>query len=295
MRGLRIIAAAALLAVAACGGGQDEPPVEPELPLPPPPPFSLSPTSFLSMPGWASDDHAAALPAFRLSCAALLRRGDDAPANRVERLGHEAHETLSGTVADWRPACEAAEDAGDARSFWEQHFVPVRIEADESLFTGYFEPRYPARRAAEPPFTAPVLTRPDDLITVDLGAFSDSLKGRDVVGRVEGGRLVPYADAAEIAGTPPPAETLGYVDPNDLLFLQIQGSGQLAFPDGEVLRAGYAAKNGRAYVAVGRTLVREGHLPLEEVTMQSIADWLKAAPLEDLVSGSALRGLIQRT
>jgi membrane-bound lytic murein transglycosylase A len=103
-----------------------------------------------------------------------------------------------------------------------------------------------------------------------------------VVGRVVDGRLVPFEDAGTIAAAPPTdAEVLAYLDPNDLLFLQIQGSGRLVLEDGRVVRAGYAAKNGRPYVAVGKTLVADGAMPLEEVSMQSIEAWLDAAPPEE--------------
>ena len=269
-------------------GCPERPEPEAEVPVAedaaPAPPFTLERTAFATLEGWTADAVGDALGAFRLSCAAKAPRPDDQPFNRVERLAHPGIATLGGAMADWREACAAAEaaTARTARAFFEGHFVPVRLTAPETLFTGYFEPSYPARRARTDRLSAPVLSRPPDLITADLGAFKEALRGQDVVGRVEGGRLVPYDDAAAIEANPPEgASVLGYVSPTDLLFLQIQGSGRLVFPDGSVLRAGYAAKNGRAYVAVGRTLVAEGHMPLEEVSMQSIRAWLEAASPQD--------------
>ena len=281
----RGIAAALALLAAACGD-RDEADAPDD---PPPPPFSLVPIAFAELGGWTDDAVEAALAPFVRSCAASLPRGDEAPFNTVERLGHEDYATLSGTVGDWREACERASelamseaDPDAVRRFWEADFVPVEVTAEASLFTGYFEPSYPARRAPEAPYSSPVLTRPEGLVTVDLGAFRDDLSGRDIVGRVENGRLVPFEEAGEIDAAPPgDADTLAYLDPNDLLFLQIQGSGRLVLPDGEVLRAGYAAKNGHPYVAVGRTLVQEGHLTLEDVTMQTIRAWLAGADPRD--------------
>ena len=282
------LVAAALIVLTGCPERPETPDAAPSAEAPPdPPPFAVARVAFADLGGWDADAVAEALPAFRLSCAAKMRRADDAPFNRIERLDHPEIATLSGTVADWRPACaEAAalnpEDPGAARAFFETRFAPVRIDAPESLFTGYFEPSYPAARAPTAALSAPVLPRPPDLVTVDLGAFKPDLRGQDVVGRVRGGRLVPYDDAAAIEAEPPGgADPLAYVSPTDLLFLQIQGSGRLVFADGSVLRAGYAAKNGRPYVAVGRTLVAEGHLPLEAVSMQSIRAWLDAAAPED--------------
>ena len=269
----------ALLALAACGGDDEAaPPAEA-------PPFALRAVPFDALDGWAGTDFARVGDAMALSCRRLMARADEAPTNPSERFEHPGIPTLSGTTGDWRQACgavtAAAEDGASVRAAIETHFVPVEMAAPERLFTGYFEPTYQARRAPTPPYTAPVLGVPSDLVTVDLGAFSDDFAGRDLVGRIEGRRLVPYADAGEIADDPPDAPVLAYADPNDLLFLQIQGSGRLEFADGSVLRAGYAGKNGRAYVPVGRTLVDDGALALDEVSMQSIRAWLDEASPEE--------------
>lgn len=282
----RFWAIAALCALAACGGNDDEPGAEGSEEEAVAPPFTLSRVSFGDLPGWATAEPARAYDAFALSCAKILLRAETAPANGAERFEHERVATLSGAAGDWRRPCAvatSAEGIGDpaARAFFEEHFVPVEISAQDTLFTGYFEPTYEARLGPEPPYTAPVLGVPDDLVTADLSAFSDDFAGRSIVGRLEGDRFVPYADAAQISDAPPRADVLAYADPNDLLFLQIQGSGRLAFPDGSVLRAGYAGKNGRAYVPVGRTLVRDGAMELHDVSMQSIRAWLADAPAEE--------------
>ena len=44
-------------------------------------------------------------------------------------------------------------------------------------------------------------------------------------------------------------------DTVDAFFLHIQGSGRIVFEDGSLIRLGYAAQNGRPYVAIGRELV----------------------------------------
>ena len=64
----------------------------------------------------------------------------------------------------------------------------------------------------------------------------------------------------------------------DAFFLQIQGSGRIRLPDGEVMRVGYAGKNGRPYVSIGRLLVDRGEMTLPEVSMQSIRAWLASHP-----------------
>ncbi len=257
--------------------------------------------------GWRQDDPSLALEAFVRSCAVFEARDANAPANPMESLGlSDPAVTFSGAVEDWlRPCAEAralivsayadpANRRGALRSFFEFHFQPVeifsvrqplpegrahragpRIER-EGTFTGYFEPVYQASRNRSDAHTAPVLPRPDDLVEVDLGLFRDELKGERIAGRVESGRLQPYEARGDISAGAK-GEALAWLDPNDLFFLQIQGSGRLVFEDGGVMRVGYAGQNGHPYTAIGRVMVERGVMPLEEITMQSIREWLVSA------------------
>ena len=254
MRRLFILA----LTLAACSSEKGEPP-------------AFERVEVADLPGFAQAQMLPALNAFVTSCTWLTGTGDIA----------------LGTAEDWRPLCAEAEtlrSEAEAKAFFSSRFDAVRLAGGEGLMTGYFEPVYAARTEPQAPYTAPVLAAPDDLIAVNLGAFRDDLKGRRIAGRIEGGQLVPYADREAIEnGAPIEADVLGYMDPDDLFFLQIQGSGVLEYPEGE-RRIGYAAQNGHPYKAIGRTLVEEGHMPLEEVTMQSIRDWLT-----DAAEGDAAR------
>lgn len=195
-----------------------------------------------------------------------------------------AKSPVLGREEDWQPVCQDAElveTEGEASAFFTERFDAVKLNGGSALITGYYEPVFEASPERTDTFAQPVLAKPEDLVAVDLGAFRDDLKGRRIAGRIEGGRLVPYADREAIEVTPPAeAETLGYMRADDLFFLQIQGSGVLEFPEG-ARRIGYAAQNGHPYKAIGKTLVEEGHMALEDVTMQSIRQWLATAPEED--------------
>jgi membrane-bound lytic murein transglycosylase A len=65
-----------------------------------------------------------------------------------------------------------------------------------------------------------------------------------------------------------------------LFFLEVQGSGQLVLPDGQVMRIGYAGQNGRDYVAIGKLMRERGLLETGGTTMQAIKAWLGANPAE---------------
>ena len=63
-----------------------------------------------------------------------------------------------------------------------------------------------------------------------------------------------------------------------LFFLQIQGSGRVAFDDGSTERIAFAGENGRPYTAIGRVLIDMGALTRDQVSLASIRDWLKKNP-----------------
>jgi membrane-bound lytic murein transglycosylase A len=156
----------------------------------------------------------------------------------------------------------------------------------EVLFTGYFEPLYPGSLAPTTQHTVPVYGVPDDLITVDLGAFAPDLAGRRVVGRVAERRLQPYYTRAQIlndgvlAGKAPIIAWMN--DPLDLYFLQVQGSGRIQTPDGKNISLLYAAQNGYAADLVGRHLIRENKVPAAEMSMQRIRRYFQDNPAEKI-------------
>lgn len=247
------------------------------VPAPPPEPIaSLKVVGYAELPGWAGDDHKAALAAFRVSCTRLVKLGAD------RRLGRAA---LAGTAGAWREPCTAADTATDARDFFETHFRPVAVTrtTGSGLFTGYYEPLLRGSLTADATYRVPLHKRPDDMITVELGDFRDDLKGKRVTGRVTGRKLVPYFSRGEIVDGALDGRDLELVwvdDPVDAFFLQIQGSGVVALPDGSRMRVGYAAQNGHRYFAIGRELIRRNVVPRERMSMQAIRAWLAANPAE---------------
>jgi membrane-bound lytic murein transglycosylase A len=284
---IRAAGAAALLLAALSGCAQGGRSVAPAPPVPPveaapvPPPAGeaapAEPASALAAglragPALAdralSEDQAArALAAFRISCPALQRR--------------QVHAGIAGI--DWAPACARAASvpAGGAAAFFRTAFEAVAVGDAQAFVTGYFEPEIAAARTPGPGYSVPVYRRPPDLIDVELGDFAESLAGRKLRGRVAGQRLVPYHDRAAIedgalAGRG--LELAWAADPIDVFFLQIQGSGRLRLPDGQLLRIGYDGQNGRDYVGIGALLRQRGLLAPGQASMQGIVVWLRANP-----------------
>jgi membrane-bound lytic murein transglycosylase A len=111
-------------------------------------------------------------------------------------------------------------------------------------------------------------------------------------GRLDGRRVVPYYDRAQIGQgrAPLTGREIAWVDDAvELFFLQVQGSGRITLDSGETLRVGYADHNGFPYRSIGRHLVERGELPLEKASMQGIQAWARANPdkLTELLNHNA--------
>ncbi|VAX22481.1 Membrane-bound lytic murein transglycosylase A [hydrothermal vent metagenome] len=153
-----------------------------------------------------------------------------------------------------------------------------------ALVTGYYQPVLNGSLTQDDRYRWPLYSKPDDLVTVNLGLFSKKLKYKRIVGRVKNGRLVPYHDRKAIDRKKALADKgieIVWVDnPVDIFFLQIQGSGIVRFEDGEKVFVNYAATNGHRYKAIGRLLIKEGAIPREKMSMQAIRKWLERNPEE---------------
>ncbi|MDD5242179.1 MAG: MltA domain-containing protein [Sulfuricella sp.] len=249
------------------------PPAIPSVPAAPP----LQPVGWEALAGWPDEDLTASWDAFRQGCVPLQNK------------------------PDWKPACMAAaaiQPANNAalHEFFQQYFTPYQATqpdgGTDGLVTGYYEPLLSGSRTPSKRYSHPLYGVPDDLLIVDLGAIYPELKNMRLRGRLEGRRVVPYFSRAEIDnGTAPlKGKALYWVDDAvDLFFLQIQGSGRIALPNGEMARVGYADQNGYPYKSIGKALVERGDLPLEKASMQGIKDWGNQNPkkLPDLLNLNA--------
>ena len=197
-------------------------------------------------------DADAALASFNESCPQLLSRDDTSGLN---------------AYADWRRVCRLAFEwpTRDGREFFEQHFETARVGDGNAFATGYFEPEIAGSRTPRPGFDVPVYVLPDDLTRgwpADVPEAERS--GRPPLGRIdETGEFVRYYDRTEIEegaleGRVP---VIAYAaDPVEFFFLQIQGSGRIRTPEGEIIRIGYAGQNGRGYTGIGGVMRERGLL-----------------------------------
>src|SRR5262249_53874680 len=133
---------------------------------------AYAPITFADVPGWAADDHAAALETFRRSCERVLAGARDRPVT-----------TASTTVIKAGPppirmalvsACETAARMNGkiskeaARAFFETNFTPNSLThtGAQGMVTGYYEPLLEGSRTPQGKFQTPVYKRPPDLINL---------------------------------------------------------------------------------------------------------------------------------
>ncbi|MEZ5902409.1 MAG: murein transglycosylase A [Alphaproteobacteria bacterium] len=243
--------------------------------------LTLQPVAYAALPHWDTEDFRDLGQAYSRSCKRILNKDSQSLFGVDNQFGK---------VQDWQIACRKFEKINstktqDVRRFFEENFTPYSAKAGsdtEGLFTGYYEASLNGSRTKGGKYQYPLRLRPDDLVMVDLGQFREELKGQRIAGRVKGGNLKPYETHAEIvSGKLPSAQdkALVWVDSAiDAFFIQIQGSGVVAMDDGSVMRVGYAGQNGHPYYAVGRELVKRGALSKDNVSMQSIREWLVNHP-----------------
>jgi membrane-bound lytic murein transglycosylase A len=213
-------------------------------PVPPRPPEPPRIIEVSQLPGWASEDHDAAFEAWRANCIAIRDKA----------------------VADlcWRARSVGPIARGDGRTFFEAAFQAERVGNADGVLTAYFAPVYEARRRPTPEFSAPVRPKPADLVVADGGI---------VLRVLPDGSAEPYPDRTAIE-TSPIDKPLAWMRPEELFFLQVQGSGVLTFEDGQRMKALYAAHNGRTFAGIANPMRDRGLLARDNTGGDAIRGWL---------------------
>ena len=212
------------------------------------------------------------------------------PAARELKFGHDRYPAghILHSLQRFQNFIRMRPSGPDVQNYIHANFLVYqsvgRDRKGEVLYTGYYEPQLKGRHSISPEYRYPLYARPDDLLTIDLGAFSEKYKGEKLVGRLQDSAVVPYPDRRDIdeAGVLyGKAQPLAWVsDPVGLFFLHIQGSGRVTFEDGQVIIVGYDTSNGRPYRSIGQLLIEEGKISREEMSMQRIRAYLDQNPGE---------------
>ncbi len=223
--------------------------------------------SFSKIKGWAQDDHAKALDAFKLSAQEILDHGN----------GFKRASQFGGVREDWLDVCRKALVTKDARAFFENEFQPILVKEMKNLFTGYYEPQVRGRLTPDAEFHIPLYSKPNDLVA--FNTVEQKQTGLSY------GRRGPsaYFTRAEIEQGALAVQNLEicYLDSwIDAFFIHIQGNGRVLLPDDKSLRLSFAGKNGHTYKSIGRALLDRGVGTPETMSMQFLRHWLSENPTQ---------------
>lgn len=263
-----------------------------------------TPVEWSALPGFEQDNiEQARLPLLR-SCKALLEKPADATLLQASKKA----DGINAVAQAWWPFCAALHkefnqaDVSEVSiySLLKTYLEPYVLKEknpklslfglghlwpdNTGLFTGYYEPVVPGSAFQTEVYNVPLYGLPEDVLVADLSLFdfeqTGEFVGKRLIGRAENGRFVPYHTHEHIFnGALAHQEPILWLkNPVDKFFLQIQGSGRVRLPDGSYVFVGYAGKNGHPYTAIGRYMAEQGYLNLEDVSMQSIREWLEENP-----------------
>jgi len=185
----------------------------------------------------------------------------------------------SKAQALYKNLCQEAKETTNAQKFLHDNFTIQRLNAEDSLLTGYYEPQLNGSLTQSEKYPYPIYSTPKDLIVVDLGSVYPELKGYRLRGRLKGQKLVPYYRRDELQNNKIDCEVICYCDSKiDLFFLEVQGSGRIKLENGEVIYVGYDNQNGYPYKSIGKYLIKKGEIPQDDISLQSIKEWFKENP-----------------
>ena len=201
-------------------------------------------TALSDLPGWNSDHQAEAIPALLHSCKKTSQNSN----------------TLSKSFCT---ALEQNPNLSDSqtRVLLMKYFtaIPVTNHGQSTgLFTGYYQPTITGSLTQTPEDSVPIYGNPPKF----LKPFPDR-------------NAIDVNNALANTKTP----VLAWVHSNiDRFFLQIQGSGTIECSNGQNLLVGYAGQNGKKYYPIGAYLLKIGALAPNNISMQTIKDWLDTHP-----------------
>ncbi len=140
------------------------------------------------------------------------------------------------------------------------------------LYTGYYSPVFNASAKRTSVYQYPIYKRPADLI-------SDPKTG-EVKGQQTSSGLKPYPTRSELeSGNMLVGQELFWVASRmDQYIIHVNGSAKLELSDGRVTYIGYAGTNGHKYTGLGHTLIQEGVLPPEGLSLPAIRAYFANKP-----------------
>jgi membrane-bound lytic murein transglycosylase A len=267
------------------------------------------PSRFSDLPGWREDSSAEAWKAFRASCGVLANRvawaGPCARSLAVNaRSDDDVRRYLEREFALYQIHNKDQSPAGVITGYYEPLLRGSRRYGAPYVYPVYGVPEdllYLDSRTIPPTFgTTPVFARIEgrtvvtactglaaspfckEDYTLDLADSKPDIRDKKLRVRVEGQRIVPYYTRAQIdRGVLSAARIIVWVDDLAALYsMQVQGSGKVSLPDGQMIRLAYAEQNGHPFIPPVRVAGGKSGTRANTVLMRGIE-----IPLPDVEPG----------
>jgi membrane-bound lytic murein transglycosylase A len=267
------------------------------------------PSRFSDLPGWRDDSLAEAWKAFRASCGVLASRvawaGPCARSLAVNaRNDDDVRRYLEREFALYQIHNKDQSPAGVITGYYEPLLRGSRRYGAPYVYPVYGVPEdllYLDSRTIPPTFgTTPVFARIEgrtvvtactglaaspfckEDYTLDLADSKPDIRDKKLRVRVEGQRIVPYYTRAQIdRGVLSAARVIVWVDDLAALYsMQVQGSGKVSLPDGQMIRLAYAEQNGHPFIPPVRVAGGKSGTRANTVLMRGIE-----IPLPDIEPG----------
>jgi membrane-bound lytic murein transglycosylase A len=267
------------------------------------------PSRFSDLPGWRDDSLAEAWKAFRASCGVLASRvawaGPCARSLAVNaRNDDDVRRYLEREFALYQIHNKDQSPAGVITGYYEPLLRGSRRYGAPYVYPVYGVPEdllYLDSRTIPSTFgTAQVFARIEgrtvvtactglaaspfckEDYTLDLADSKPDIRDKKLRVRVEGQRIVPYYTRAQIdRGVLSAARVIVWVDDLAALYsMQVQGSGKVSLPDGQMIRLAYAEQNGHPFIPPVRVAGGKSGTRANTVLMRGIE-----IPLPDIEPG----------
>lgn len=259
----------------------------------------FEPLDFSQIPGWESDDHLQALNTLYWSAKRAAKK-----TYKTKSLGVDANalNIIYSKILD--KAFNGFNSKQSAKTFFEHNFQPHLIIPNDGLkkpanknsagkfngfVTAYFEPEVEASTTQTKRFKYPIFKRPTDLVAITDRQRPSSMEESFFFARkTETNNVVEYKtfpnrQQIETGALDGQALEIYWLESRvDIFFVHIQGSARLVIKNGAgrqtIERISYDGKSGHAFTPIGKILIERGEIERENVTMQSIRDWLYQHP-----------------
>lgn len=266
------------------------------------------PSQFSDLPGWRDERFSEAWNAFKMSCAALAGRPAWAdPCKRSSAIDARADADIRRFLETEFVLYEIRNADRSTAGMITGYYEPL-LNGSRQYGAPYAYPVYAvpenllmldSRSIPPAPSGAAVLARIEGRnvvpvcvrqsggapcaapFTLDLGDATPDVRDKRIRVRRDGNRIVPYYTRREIEkGALAMAGVIAWVDSLGALYsMQVQGSGKVRTPDGQILRLAFAEQNGHPFTPPVKPRTR-GLSTGSEVLTRGIA-----IPLDDETAG----------